>query len=302
MSISIEGAVPQREYDLFVIYDEVDRPNVEVLVSALEKRGIKVWFDRRSLIPGVPWQAQLEAAIKATKFVLVFLGSKGFNPWEQAAYTVVLTHVSEHPAVRVIPALGPGATPDKIPLFLQRFQYIDLRDALPDKIDEIVARIILPKLSSKPDQPLSPRIFLCHAKEDAARVEELYFALGKAGLDPWYDKRELIVGVRWEEEIKEAIQNSEFFAICLSQIAVSKRGFIQREIRTAVGEYQLRPEGISFVLPIRLEPCRVPRIKLDDTTYLSSLQWIDVFENDKAAVQLLVEAIWKHWKERHASF
>lgn len=302
MSIAIQGVLPQREYDVFVIYDDVDRPNVESLVRALEKRALKVWFDRRSLIPGVPWQAQLEAAIKASKSVLVFIGQKGFNPWEQAAYTVVLTHVSELPAVRVIPALGPGAAPDKIPMFLQRFQYVDLRDAFPDMLDDVVVHVILPTINSSPDQPLSPRIFLCHAKEDAPRVEKLYFALGKAGFDPWYDKRRLIVGDRWEEEIREAIENSEFFAICLSNVAVKKRGFIQREIRTAVGEYQLRPEGISFVLPIRLEPCKIPRIKFDDTTYLSSLQWVDLFENDDEAVQLLIEAIWKQWKKRQGIY
>lgn len=300
MGISLNGTVPSREYDVFVIYDDVDRSHVEELVRALEKRALKVWFDRRSLIPGVPWQAQLEAAIKASKSVLVFLGQKGFNPWEQAAYTVVLTHVSEQPTIRVIPALGPGATPDKIPLFLQRFPYVDLRDAFPSMVDDIVANVILPTLKSKLARPLLPRIFLCHAKEDAARVEELYFALGKAGLDPWYDKRQLLVGDRWENEIIEAIENSEFFAICLSEIAVKKRGFIQREIRTAIGEYQHRPEGISFVLPIRLEPCHIPRIKLDNTTYLSNLQWIDVFENDNEAVRLLIESIWKQWKKRQS--
>jgi TIR domain len=52
MSIAIEGMIPQREYDVFVIYDDSDRPNVEALVRALEQRGLKVWFDRRSMIPG----------------------------------------------------------------------------------------------------------------------------------------------------------------------------------------------------------------------------------------------------------
>jgi hypothetical protein len=298
MSIAIEGFIPQREYDVFVIYDDSDRPNVEALVRALEKRALKVWFDRRSLIPGIPWQAQLEAAIKASKSVLVFLGQKGFNPWEQTAYTVVLTHVSDLPTVRVIPALGPGAAPDKIPMFLQRFKYIDLRNAFPNMVDDVVVGLILPTLTSNVDQPLSPRIFLCHAKEDAPRVEELYFALGDAGFDPWYDKRQLLVGDRWEDEIRQAIEGSDFFAVCLSQIAVKKRGFIQHEIRTAIREYQLRPEGISFVLPIRLEPSNIPRIKFDNTTNLSDLHWIDVFENDDEAVKLLVKAIWMQWKRR----
>jgi TIR domain len=94
-------------------------------------------------------------------------------------------------------------------MFLQRFQYVDLRDAFPSMLDDIVARVILPTITSNLVQPISPRIFLCHAKEDAPRVEKLYFALGKAGFDPWYDKRDLVVGDLWEKEIREAIKNSE---------------------------------------------------------------------------------------------
>lgn len=298
MSIAIEGLTPQREYDIFVIYDDSDRPHVQALVEALEKRAQKVWFDRRSLIPGIPWQAQLEPAIKASKTVLVFLGQKGFNPWEQPAYSVILTYVSNLPTVRVIPALGPGSAPDKIPMFLKRFRYIDLRNAFPSRVDEIVTQVILPTISSPLSQPLSPRIFLCHAEEDTVRVENLYFALGQAGFDPWYHKQHLLVGDNWQEEIRKAIENSDFFAMCFSRIAVKKKGFIHREIRTAIGEYQLRPEGVSFLLPIRLDPCKIPAIKLDDTTNLSHLHWIDVFENDNEAVKHLAEAIWKQWKKR----
>jgi len=73
---------------------------------------------------------------------------------------------------------------------------------------------------------------LCHAEEDAVRVQNLYFALGQAGFDPWYHKQHLLVGDNWQEEIRKAIEKSDFFAICVSTIAVKKKGFIQREIRT----------------------------------------------------------------------
>jgi hypothetical protein len=302
MFINIDsGAIPEREFDLFVSYNGADRERVEELVRALEKRALKVWFDRRSLIPGVPWQAQLGEAIKASKAVLVFLGSRGLNPWEQAEYTAVLAHLAEYPSLRIIPALGPGADPNQLPLLFRQFSYVDLRDAFPDKLDDVVMRVIIPATTAGPARAFSPRIFLCHAQEDAARVEELYFALGKAGLDPWYDKSKLLVGDRWEDEIIQAIATSDFFAICLSEKAVKKTGFIQKEIRTAISEFKRRPQDDTFLLPIRLEPGKIPRIKLDENTFLSDFQWIDVFERDVQAVQNLINAIWKQWNKKRQS-
>jgi hypothetical protein len=299
MFIATEGTIPQREYDVFVIYDQSDRQDVEALVHALEKRAQKVWFDRRSLIPGVPWQEQFQAAISASKSVLVFLGKHGFDPWQHPTYAVVLTYVSDGSAVRVIPALGQGTTPDEIPMFLKRFRYVDLREAFPSMLDDVVANKILPLIGSL-DERSSPSIFLSHANEDAPRVKELFFALGEAGFNPWYDKEKLVIGDRWGEEIKAAIKKSDYFAICLSKTAITKSGYIQIEIKTAVAEYQRRPNGMSFLLPLRLEPVMVPKIPLDATTYLDDLQWMDVFENDDDAIKLLTEAIWKQWKKRQS--
>jgi TIR domain len=79
------------------------------------------------------------------------------------------------------------------------------------------------------------------------RVERLYFDLRDRGLDPWYDKEKLIVGDHWEDEIIEAIRQSDFFAIFLSQVSARKRGFIQREIRIAIREYQRLPYGTVYL-------------------------------------------------------
>jgi hypothetical protein len=144
-----------------------------------------------------------------------------------------------------------------------------------------------------------PKVFLCHAKEDASRIEQLYFDLRDRGLDPWYHKEKLIVGDHWEEEIIEAIKQSDFFAIFLSHVSAQKKGFIQREIRTAIREYQRMPYGTAYLLPVRLEECDVPRIRLDDQKTLPDLQWTDLFESDDAAIDRLVAGINKQWKKRH---
>ena len=46
--------------------------------------------------------------------------------------------------------------------------------------------------------------------------------------------------------------------ICLSQDAVTKTGFVNREVKAALEHADERPEGAVFVVPVRLEPCPLP--------------------------------------------
>jgi hypothetical protein len=146
-----------------------------------------------------------------------------------------------------------------------------------------------------------PRVFLCHAKEDAHRIEKLYHQFEREGLDPWYDKKRLKVGDRWEEEIIEAIEQSDFFAVFLSKTSVKKTGFIQNEIRTAAKQYRRHPQGRAYLLPVRLEDCEVPRIRLDENTILTDLQWIDLFNEDQNAVHHLAIEILAQWERTSLS-
>ena len=121
------------------------------------------------------------------------------------------------------------------------------------------------------------------------------------GFDPWYDKEKLDVGDLWEDEIAAAIGNTDFFAICLSKTAVTKRGFIQKEIRTAIGEFQRRAFDLAFLLPIRFEECDVPNIRIDENTTLKSIHWVDLFPGETDAFKRFVRGVRKQWdRQRNA--
>lgn len=74
----------------------------------------------------------------------------------------------------------------------------------------------------------------------------------------WFDEEDLLPGQNWQEEIKKAIKESRLFIIYLSKNLVSKKGFIQREIREAWEVLQEYPNGTVYVIPIVLEPCEIP--------------------------------------------
>ena len=120
------------------------------------------------------------------------------------------------------------------------------------------------------------KVFLCHASADKPRVRELYTYLKKHGIQPWLDEQDLLPGQDWQVEIPKAIEESDVIIICLSKNSVDKKGYVQKEIRFALDKALEMPEERIFIIPARLEECRVPRS-------LNPYQWVDLFNSNSYA-------------------
>lgn len=127
-----------------------------------------------------------------------------------------------------------------------------------------------------------PHIFLSYAREDFERVVELYDRLHAAGFKPWMDKRNILPGERWEHIIWKAVRRSDFFLICLSASSVSKRGFLQKEIREALNIWKEKLEDDIYLIPVRLDESEIPAA-------LSEFEWVNMYE--ESGWHLLVQAI-----------
>ena len=103
-----------------------------------------------------------------------------------------------------------------------------------------------------------PQIFLCYAREDEARVRDVYRRLSALGYQLWMDKINLIPGQRWRLEIPRALRASDFVLVFLSQNSAEKRGYVQREFKLALDTLEEIPEGVIHTIPIRLSDCAVP--------------------------------------------
>jgi hypothetical protein len=102
-------------------------------------------------------------------------------------------------------------------------------------------------------------VFLCHAHEDRPTVESIGGQLWQDGYLTWFDKKDLLPGDSWQEMIEEAIEKADFFLAFLSKNSVSKTGFVQREIKYALQQRDLRPLRQRYIIPILLEECDLPR-------------------------------------------
>lgn len=129
--------------------------------------------------------------------------------------------------------------------------------------------------------PERPKIFLSYASEDRAKVESLYTELSKRGFDPWYDKERLISGDNWRMKILKAVSESDFFAVCFSEQAITKKGVNHEELRLGIEVYKKRPIGSAFFISLKLEPCTLPEIKIDANYSLKDFQWFNHFINSK---------------------
>jgi hypothetical protein len=126
------------------------------------------------------------------------------------------------------------------------------------------------------------QVFLGYAREDEEKVEQLYQKLADAGFKPWMAKKDILPGEEWELAIQKAIQRSDFFLACLSANSVNKRGYLQKEIKDALDIWQKMLEDDIYLIPVRLEDCKVPES-------LRKFHWVDLFEED--GWTRLVEAI-----------
>jgi formylglycine-generating enzyme required for sulfatase activity len=131
------------------------------------------------------------------------------------------------------------------------------------------------------------RVFLCHSSNDKPAVRELYKKLSaEAWIKPWLDEQELLPGQDWDLEIENAVQKADAVIVLLSDAAVKKEGYIQKELRFALSVALEKPEETIFIIPLRLDDCFIPRS-------LKTIQYIDYYPSERQdfAFKKVVESL-----------
>lgn len=139
------------------------------------------------------------------------------------------------------------------------------------------------------------QVFIAYAAEDLPRASLLCEALRQERCAPWLDKEQLLAGQNWPEAIERAIEVSDVFVACFTRRSVTKRGMFQQELRHALECARRRPLDDSFLMPVRLEECRVPG-RISD-----QVQYVDLFPDWEKGVRRLSRAIRKAARRRPAA-
>jgi hypothetical protein len=103
------------------------------------------------------------------------------------------------------------------------------------------------------------------------------------GINAWMDKPPrpyhldgLKPGETWDFRLRQVISTSSYFIACFSTTSVEKFGYVQSEFRQAINRVALLPHGQRYVIPVRLDECRLPSMRVDGISF-DQYQWIDCF-------------------------
>jgi TIR domain len=132
---------------------------------------------------------------------------------------------------------------------------------------------------------VTPRPFISYAREDLTVASKLYEDLRALGAEPWLDKKNLLGGQNWQAAIRRAVRESTHFIALLSSNSVTKRGFVQKELREAISVLEEFPPDEIFVIPLRLENVEPTH------EALKNLHWIDLFPSYDDGLEKLARSL-----------
>jgi TIR domain/WD domain, G-beta repeat len=117
--------VANNTYDVFISYSRADSRHAAEIDAVLRASGLRPFFDRRNLSPGLPWLRALEQAVSASKAAIVLIGPRGLGNTQQYERELALVRQTHDPAFPVVPVILPEAQIDRPFNFLNILTWID---------------------------------------------------------------------------------------------------------------------------------------------------------------------------------
>lgn len=129
------------------------------------------------------------------------------------------------------------------------------------------------------------KVFISYAREDFDTANQIYNILKKEGFEPWLDQYNILPGQKWKDEISKAINKSEAFIVILSKISVTKRGYIQKEVKFALDVLKELPANQIFIIPARIEKINPSHPELAD------ISWVDLHESRDNGIKMIIKSL-----------
>jgi energy-coupling factor transporter ATP-binding protein EcfA2 len=172
-------------YDVFISYSRADsRPAAEI-DSILRAKGLRPFFDRRNLAPGLPWVRALEQAINAAKAAIVLIGPRGLGNTQQYERELALVRQTYEPNFPVVPVMLPETPTTNRPFdFLQLLTWIDFSQVAkvsdaPGEVEHLLTAI----RGGPPAGELVHEAICPYRGLDAFREEDSAFFFGRGSAD-----------------------------------------------------------------------------------------------------------------------
>jgi WD40 repeat protein len=181
----LELAVGDEAYDAFISYATADWRHAADIDSVLRTRGLTPFFDRRNLLPGLPWVPGLEKALNASKAAIILIGPRGLGNIQHYERDLAVYRQSRDPSFLIVPVILPEARIDRPFNFLQILTWIDFSHVskvpdAPAEIERLVAAVHGGRISPAD----AVREAICPYRGlDAFREEDSVFFFGRGAAD-----------------------------------------------------------------------------------------------------------------------
>lgn len=113
---------------------------------------------------------------------------------------------------------------------------------------------------------LPAEVFLSHSSDDRSFAELLVDVIRRHGVPVWYSQTNILGAQQWHDEIGDALNRCDWFAVILSPRSVESM-WVQRELLKALALNQYE----NKIIPIAYEPCEHDRLSWT----LSLFQMVD---------------------------
>jgi len=115
---------------------------------------------------------------------------------------------------------------------------------------------------------------------NARTVDRLAQALSARGITVWPDRKDIQPGERWQEAVREPIQNSSLFIARFSQQYYERDDpYMNEELTIAIDRLRTLHHDRIWFVPILLSRCRPPDNRISDVETLSNPQCINLYKN-----------------------
>ncbi|MCW0233458.1 MAG: toll/interleukin-1 receptor domain-containing protein [Ferrovibrio sp.] len=121
----------------------------------------------------------------------------------------------------------------------------------------------------------APLIFVSYASPDRERVLPYVKYLKLKEYDVWLDVQRIKAGQNWDFQIKQALNKADLIVLFLSNQAIDRRGYLQREIKLVLDKHQEKLLSDIYLIPVLLDDIRpIPE-------QIASIQHVQAWNNQQ---------------------
>lgn len=123
-------------------------------------------------------------------------------------------------------------------------------------------------------------VFISYVHENEPLVRMLISELNRHNIQVWVDKDNISPGTRWQDAIRNAIRDGDYFFACLSKEYEDKKTYMNEELIIAIEELRQRPRTKAWFIPVLLTKTEIPDIPIGAGETLRSIQAVMLYDDN----------------------